>query len=58
MSDTTNYYLLPAFAEGEAAAKKYNAEYGDTFNNHPNPYPKGTDEFKAWSLGWNVTVRR
>lgn len=53
-----NLYELSAFAEGEKAAKSFNAVYGSTFEDYPNPYPEGSDERKAWNLGWNINVRR
>lgn len=53
-----NHYELPAFAEGERAAKSFNATYGSTAEDYPNPYEQGTDEFRAWNLGWNTNVRR
>lgn len=40
-----------AVAEGTAAARKCGAD-----PQHPegaNPYPPGSDQFKAWNWGWN-----
>lgn len=53
-----NLYLLPAFAEGEKAARDFNASYGTVFSDYPNPYPEDTDERRAWNMGWNIAARR
>lgn len=53
-----DHYRMPAFAEGEAAARAYNSAYGIGFDDYPNPYPEGSEERKAWNMGWNNALRR
>lgn len=49
---------MPAFAEGEAAAQAFNSAYGSGFDDYQNPYPEGSEERKAWNMGWNNALRR
>ncbi|HQZ44229.1 MAG TPA: hypothetical protein PK735_15175 [Flavobacteriales bacterium] len=51
-------YELPAYKEGCGDARKctwLSREPGP--NEFNNPYPEGSENCRAWNLGWNTTLR-
>ena len=52
----TTLYEHPAFKQGEQAARYCIANNLDAHGLN-NPYLYDTDPWKAWNLGWNVTMR-
>jgi hypothetical protein len=46
-----------AYRAGVAAGEAYNADpRQNIFDDLPNPYPYGSDDWQRWNLGWNYTV--
>ena len=52
-----NLHELPAYEIGCAAAKASSERDHINPLENENPYEYGTEEWQAWNLGWNTTLR-
>lgn len=53
---TRDLHSSPAYEEGKQAAL-YVVGGNNSGNNINNPYAYNTEEWRAWNLGWNETLR-